>query len=127
MPIIRSYPHYFGIFLVSRGRDGEDLPKEIFNGIFEMVQSWFKTRFTGSSQKERQVPGITRGKGRFGAETGLEMFDDLWELYVYCTAEEFEKHYESFIGLAEDVQAEGRQECVFVVIDGKGHEVRKER
>ena len=127
MPIIRSFPHYLGIYLVTKDRDGHELPKESFDQIFEKAQAWFKARFTGSSEKERQVPGITRGKGRFGSEKGLEMYDDLWELYVYCTDDEFEKCYESFIELAEEVQLQGRQESIFVVIDGKGHEVRKER
>ena len=126
MPITRSYPHYLGVYLVSKDYKGDQLPKELFDRIFEQVQSWFKSRFTGSSEKDRMAPAITRGKGRWGQEAGTQLYDDLWELYVWCTDEEFERHYESFIALAEDVQQQGKQDSVFVVIDGKGYEIRRE-
>lgn len=55
------------------------------------------------------------------------MYDNLWEMFVYCTNEEFKKYYDAFITLAEEVQEESLQDWVMVIIDGKGYEVRKER
>ena len=120
MPVVDRLPHRLGLILPSRDRRGRALPARTRRLLRKAVRDWFASAFSGSTEERSRL----RGRWRAGAGVTVEEVEELW---IYCTADDFRTHKPGLVHVAEWVATEGDQEAVAILVDsGMELVVRKE-
>ena len=84
------------------------------------MRDWFANTFSGSTEERSRL----RGRWRAGQGVTVEEVEEIW---IYCTAADFQTHKPGLVNVAEWVATECDQEAVALLVDhGMELVVRKE-
>ena len=110
MPVVDRLPHRLGLILPSRDRRGRALSARTRQLLRKAVRAWFANTFSGSTEERSRL----RGRWRAGAGVTVEEVEELW---IYCTADDFRTHKAGLVHVAEWVATESDQEAVAILVD----------
>lgn len=117
MPVRERYPRRLGILLPSRGGPQQKpLPPRVRERVKTKTLDWFSKRFSGSTEDRLLQRPRLRGRWKLGVGVVVE---DILEITIQCTDEEFKANYPHLVVLAEWVAEEARQYRVAIWADAE--------